>query len=191
MDPRRAWLVAGTDRGSLVLWDLRLKIPLRYNLPLRNTPIVSMANYYKQGDKGRTIIVNSGQNDIYLFNVELGEIVQFISLDQTYFGSGFIVPAEERLRKMYIGLVGQTAVEKYLADNSVLKMQDAENINLNNVRVIITANECEYFITGGVDKILRFWSTVHLSQSYVISGPGLINENIVLKLVVSLLDVVC
>lgn len=79
IDDNHSWLVVGTSRGVISVWDLRFNIILRTwkfanssNLPIRQ--LKSLSNNYQLGrKKGRFFVVNDGVN-IYVVDVSQGLI---------------------------------------------------------------------------------------------------------------------
>ncbi|KAK9768737.1 Serine/threonine-protein kinase [Basidiobolus ranarum] len=163
IDPHRAWILVGTNRGILTLWDLRFHISLRSWIHPSKTSINRLVLYMGPSSRGRHVLVAAGNNEVSLWDiekVECKEVFMVRSVDDrrsTKIGSDMLKPQDIPSKETFLKNVlnpGQNGFSAF-QDNSIKSMISPVNTN--------------YILTAGVGKI-RYWDIEHPEGSYVISG---------------------
>ncbi|RKP06806.1 armadillo-type protein, partial [Thamnocephalis sphaerospora] len=70
IDHRRTWMLSGSSRGVLTLWDLRFRIPLRSWMHPRRERIHRMVMHAGPKSRGRIVAVSAGRNEVSIWDVE-------------------------------------------------------------------------------------------------------------------------
>ncbi|KAG9284442.1 hypothetical protein G9A89_023699 [Geosiphon pyriformis] len=161
MDQSHKWLLIGTSRGIFTLWDLRFRIQLRsWVHPTKSR--ISRLLLHPQAGRNRTwIIIAAGKNEVSVWDIEKLECKEVhgvrtgdekmsgVSLD-TFKAIDPPGPSDI-LRSAF------TAHESsFAADNSI--------------RAVLYPHDCNYMITAGSDRKIRFWDRSKIQDSFVISG---------------------
>ncbi|KAI8600438.1 hypothetical protein EDD21DRAFT_323004 [Dissophora ornata] len=162
IDPLKAWLLVGTNRGVLTLWDLRFMIALRSWVHPSKSRISRLVIHPEPHppSHGGKVIIASGKNEISVWdieNVECREVFGVRNADEKKALSFDTFKATEPLTGSELLRNSFTS-----SDSNVSADQ--------SVRAVIFPTECEYMITGGADRKMRYWETGRVEISYVISG---------------------
>ncbi|KAF9914479.1 Serine/threonine-protein kinase [Lobosporangium transversale] len=162
IDPLRAWLIVGTNRGVLTLWDLRFMIAIRSWVHPSKSRISRLVIHPESHSpsRGGKIIIASGKNEVSVWDiehVECREVFGVRNADEKKAFSFDTFRATEPLS-------GSELLRNSFTSND-------SNVSADqSVRAVIFPAECEYMITGGADRKMRYWDTGRVEISYVISG---------------------
>ncbi|KAG0092152.1 Serine/threonine-protein kinase [Podila epicladia] len=162
IDHQRTWLLVGTNRGVLTLWDLRFRIAIRswvHPSKSRISRLVIHPEPHPPSKSGKVIIA-SGRNEVSVwdlehvecretFGVRSADEKKALSLD--HFKASEPLSGSELLRTSFTS-----------SDSNVSADQ--------SVRAVIFPTDCEYMITAGADRKIRYWDTSRVDLSYIISG---------------------
>ncbi|KAK4693399.1 phosphoinositide-3-kinase, regulatory subunit 4, partial [Lecanoromycetidae sp. Uapishka_2] len=176
VDRNHTWLLLGTSHGVLDLWDLRFKLRLKAWGLGGGTPIHRLVKYpFKAGHKWICVAGGTGQTDITIWDVEKVECLQV-------YRAGVVRSGSKENLKIYEpwkvdeekseGMLGRfaTAIDPSGGGNGV----PDRGIRALAIGVNSPDEKGEgrhgFFITGGVDRKLRFWDTARPEASMVISG---------------------
>ncbi|MCJ1316227.1 Serine/threonine-protein kinase [Xylographa vitiligo] len=170
LDKKHNWLLLGTTRGILALWDLRFRLCVRsWGLP-GGSPIRRLTLHPWKG-RGRWACVagGTGQNEITIWDIEK------MQCREVYRTSG----STEDL-KAYDALKIDDEKSESMLDRFATAL---EFLNRNNVDSDIRAlaigvdvpkdgHDAKYgfMITGGSDRKIRFWDLARVEASTIISG---------------------
>ncbi|KAI4252569.1 MAG: hypothetical protein LQ352_004231 [Teloschistes flavicans] len=174
LDHKHHWLVVGTTHGILDFWDIRWKVRLRSWGLGGGTPIHRIHVHPFHG-KGRWVCVvgGTGQSDITVWDLERGEC------REVYRAGGARTLNKDNLR-LYSGWeVDEEKPESMLGRfASSLDLSGNDNPD-HGIRAIAVGTDHPeegrdakygFFLTGGVDKKLRFWDATRVELSKVVSG---------------------
>ena len=70
IDHRRTWLLSGSSRGILTLWDLRFHIMLRSWIHPRRQRIHRLMLHSGPKTRGRMVAISAGKNEVSIWDVE-------------------------------------------------------------------------------------------------------------------------
>ncbi|KAL1922119.1 uncharacterized protein VTP21DRAFT_10761 [Calcarisporiella thermophila] len=170
-DPKHTWMLVGTARGLLTLWDLRFRIALCSWMHPSRSRIHRLALWPGGGSGGSgggkrtaTVLVASGRNEIAVWDVEHGECreVFMVLRDNTASPSG-IKP--EAFKPLPVS-----------SDAEILRHaftpRDISPSTSEAVRAL-ALKEDRFLITAGSDRKIRFWDLARAEASFVVSGLDL------------------
>ncbi|CAM6126892.1 unnamed protein product [Calypogeia fissa] len=191
LDPNCNWLVTGTSRGVLTLWDLRFQVPVNsWQHPL-GCPVESMCPLLpRTGTVLSTIArpfiyVAAGQDEIALWNAEDGSCHQVMRLAPD---------PDTELREIPSALAPQAPNSKFGPSTTASSKQSSgqnpkdykmEELNeppprLGGVRALLPLAGGTGLLTGGTDCRVRMWDRLRPEHSYTVCGPsGKASEQVV------------
>ncbi|CAO3616553.1 unnamed protein product [Cunninghamella echinulata] len=159
-DRLHTWLLVGTTRGILTLYDLRFQIPLRSWLHPTKSRISAMMLNHDPHAESRQVIIASGKNELSVWdivNLKCLEVYAIKSSDEKTTGV---------ILEMYKPL--EVSSE---SDIMMDVFTDKENnFAENTIRAISSPSDCRFLLTGGADRKLRFWDMSRIENSAVILG---------------------
>ncbi|ORX99188.1 ARM repeat-containing protein [Basidiobolus meristosporus CBS 931.73] len=163
IDHHRAWILVGTNRGILTLWDLRFHISLKSWIHPSKTSINRLVIYMGPSSRGRHVLVAAGNNEVSLWDIEKVECKEV-----------FMVRAVDDRRSSKIGsdvLKAQDIPSKESFLKNVLNpgQYGFSAFQENSIRSMISPANTNYILTAGVGKI-RYWDIEHPEGSYIVSG---------------------
>ncbi|CAG8749199.1 22017_t:CDS:10, partial [Dentiscutata erythropus] len=156
-DKKYRWLLIGTSRGILTLWDLRFGIQIRSWVHHTKSRIIKLLLHPQAGSSKQKwwVIVAAGKNEVSIWDIEKIECKEVYTIkngDEKFGGIStdtFKVNNCEILRSTF------TAHESSFSSD-------------NSIRAVLYSPECNYMITGGSDRNIRFWDNNHIEDSYII-----------------------
>ncbi|KAF9367600.1 Serine/threonine-protein kinase, partial [Podila verticillata] len=162
IDHQRAWLLVGTNRGVLTLWDLRFRIAIRSWVHPSKSRISRLAIHPEPHppSKSGKVIIASGRNEVSVWDLEHVEC-------RETFG---VRSADE---KKALSLDNFKASEPLSGSELLRTSFTSSDSNVSadqSVRAVIFPTDCEYMITAGADRKIRYWDTSRVDLSYIISG---------------------
>jgi phosphoinositide-3-kinase regulatory subunit 4 len=178
----RQWIVTGTSRGYLALWDVRFQQAVKLWRHSREAPITSLAASFvpppqnwgpraAAGEARPFVFAASGPNECAMFDIETGScregfrVVGGISRDindAEALPSLTNIPMSPRRRSNSLLTAGQQPSSQYVPPVS----------SINCMVGSIGAQDQSYLITGGSDSRIRFWDFSTPSKCYVVSGQS-------------------
>ena len=170
LDKKHNWLLLGTTRGILALWDLRFRLCIRsWGLP-GGSPIHRLSLHPWKG-RGRWVCVagGTGQSEITIWDIEK------VQCREVYRTSGI----NENL-KAYDALKIDDEKSDSMLDRfaTALELPNRNNVDgdistlATGVDVPKDGHDAKYgfMITGGADRKIRFWDLARVEASVIISG---------------------
>ncbi|CAO3700820.1 unnamed protein product [Rhizopus microsporus] len=163
IDKLNTWLLVGTMRGILTLYDLRFQIPLKSWLhPSKSRISVLLLNQDPRAEN-KQVIIASGKNEVSVWdivNLQCTEVFAVKSGDEKT--TGVILEAYKPL---------ETPSDREILVNSFT--MNESNFTENSIRAIAAPADCRLMITGGSDRKIRFWDTARIENSGIILGTEL------------------
>lgn len=162
IDPLKAWLLVGTNRGVLTLWDLRFMIAIRSWVHPSKSRISRLVIHPEPhpSSRGGKVIVASGKNEVSVWDIEHVECREVFGVRNA---------DEKRDLSSYSFKATDTLSGSELLRNSFTSSDS--NVSADQtIRAILFPTDCEYMITAGADRKMRYWDTSRVEISYVISG---------------------
>ncbi|KAI9267985.1 hypothetical protein BDA99DRAFT_504553 [Phascolomyces articulosus] len=162
-DRLHTWMLVGTTRGFLTLYDLRFQILLRSWLHHSGSRINYMLLSHDPKAEGKHVIIAAGTNEVSVW-----DIVQLRCVEV------FAVKLGEDMPKAMNDI--QTDRFKALeAPSEDDLLDEPEIINEahfaeNSIQAVVSPSDCRFIITGGSDRKLRFWDLVRTESSNVLLG---------------------
>ncbi|KAG0348375.1 Serine/threonine-protein kinase [Podila humilis] len=162
IDHQRTWLLLGTNRGVLTLWDLRFRIAIRSWVHPSKSRISRLAIHPESHPPSRSgkVIIASGRNEVSVWDLEHVECREIFGVRN----------ADE---KKALSLDNFKASEPLSGSELLRTSFTSSDSNVSadqSVRAIIFPTDCEYMITAGADRKIRYWDTSRVDLSYIISG---------------------
>ncbi|KAG6553996.1 hypothetical protein Mapa_004913 [Marchantia paleacea] len=185
LDPNGNWIVSGTSRGILTLWDLRFQIPVNtwqhpLSCPIESMcPLLPTANPDKQPSLARPFIyVAAGQDEIALWNAEDGSCHQVMRLgqDPDIEPPPPAIPAalsprlsNSRPGSSTSGTVSQ--MHSLKLDNYRMDELNDPPHRLRGVRALFPLAGGTGLLSAGSDCRIRMWDRLRPERSYTVCGP--------------------
>lgn len=160
MDPLNTWLLVGTMRGILTMYDLRFQIPLRSWLHPSKSRISALMFDDDQRTENKHVIIAAGRNEISVWDIvslQCLEVFAVKSGDEKT--TGVMLEAYKAL---------EAPSDTDILVNSFTNNES--NLAENSIRAIASPSDCKFMITGGTDRKIRFWDTARVENSGVILG---------------------
>lgn len=160
IDRLNNWLLVGTMRGILTMYDLRFQIPLRSWLHPSKSRISSLMLNHESRGESTQVIIAAGRNEISVWdivNLQCLEVFAVKSGDEKT--TGVMLEAYKAL---------EAPSDKEILVNSF--SNNESNLAENSIRAIASPFDCKFMITGGADRKIRFWDTTRVENSGVILG---------------------
>lgn len=167
IDRRKSWLLVGTNRGVLTLWDLRFMISIRswvHPTKSRISRLVIQPPPQQNGEKlvdyKDRIIVASGKNEVSVWDIEQNECLEIFGVRN----------ADD---KKALSFDSFKAIEPLSGSELLRNSFTSNDSNVSSdqsVHAVIFPTDCEYMITAGADRKIRYWEKSRVELSFVISG---------------------
>ncbi|KAF9174249.1 Serine/threonine-protein kinase, partial [Mortierella sp. AD010] len=162
IDNLKAWLLVGTNRGVLTLWDLRFMIAIRSWVHPSKSRISRLVIHpeHHHPSRGGKVVIASGKNDVSVWDIEHVECCEVFGVRNTD-------------EKKALSFDSFKATEPLSGSELLRNSFTSSDSNVSadqSVHAVIFPGECEYMITGGADRKMRYWDMGRVEISYVISG---------------------
>ena len=174
---KQGWLVLGTSRGILDLWDLRFRLRLQAWGLAGGTQIkrVLVSPFRSHG---RRVCVTGGtrQADVTVWDLEKGECCEVFRASVAKTGSKENSKPYEAWKvddEKPEGMLGRfaTAIDPAINGNDgVDRGVQALAVAIDSAEEVHHGRRAGFLLTGGADRRLRFWDYAHPEASIVISG---------------------
>ena len=173
VDHRHHWLVIGTTHGILDFWDIRWKVRVRSWGLVGGSPIHRILVHPFRG-KGRWICVagGTGQADLTIWDLEKGDC-------REVYGTGASRSIKD-ISKLYNAWdvddeKPESMLGRFAASNESV---GNETPDYGTRALALGTDNPEdgrdakygFFVTGGLDKMLRFWDVTRVEMSKIVSG---------------------
>ncbi|KAL2654025.1 hypothetical protein R1flu_022153 [Riccia fluitans] len=183
LDPNCNWVVSGTSRGIMTLWDLRFLIPVNtWEHPL-GCPIESMCPLLPTPNLDRPsvarpfVYVAAGLDEIALWNAEDGKCHQVMRLASEADAERSAVPSaissrgsDSRVGSSSTGTGSQLSSLK-LNNYRIDELNDPPQ-RLRGVRALFPLAGGSGLLSAGSDCRIRMWDRVRPDRSYTVCGPN-------------------
>lgn len=172
VDHMHSWMLLGTSHGVLDLWDLRFRLRVKAWGLGGGTPIHRLVRYpFKPGSKWVCVAGGTGQTDITVWDVEK------IDCRQVYRAGIARTSSKENLKVYEPWQVDEEKPEGMLGRfaTAIDPSGGGSCIPDRGIRALAIGDDRGegrhgFFITGGIDRKLRFWDVQRPEASMVISG---------------------
>lgn len=182
----RNWVVTGTSKGFISLWDLRFQQILKLWHHSRSAPVNRLATSFvppPQAWSGRSNVDNQprpflfaacGPNECAMFDISTGscrECFRTVAYGSHFSGRTSI----EELPKLEEIPLETSARRKAILSRGIgTRLGDCVSSSFRSINAMvgsIGASDHSFLITGGSDCRIRFWDFALPSKCYVSSGP--------------------
>ncbi|CAG8525259.1 17174_t:CDS:10, partial [Racocetra fulgida] len=160
-DKKHRWLLIGTSRGIFTLWDLRFRIQIRSWVHPTKSRISKLLLHPQIGNQKWWVIVAAGKNEVSVWDIEKVECKEV-------FG---VRTGDEKIGGISLDMF--KAVEPPGPNDILRSAFTAHESSFsadNSIRAVLYPHECNYMITAGSDRKVRFWDNNRIEDSYVIVG---------------------
>ncbi|DBA85444.1 TPA: hypothetical protein ACH3X2_006119 [Trebouxia sp. C0005] len=177
--PDSPWLLTGTSRGHLTLWDMRFQIPLtQWAHPLGHpiealAPAVAPVGHLglRGGGRGSSplVYIAAGGHEVGLWDVEEGKCHQVLRCQPE---NGAVPPDQPPAALMPPRLMGSpspldpSALSQHLATPEL----QAPKVSSAGCHALLPTGAGPV-LTGGSDRCIRLWDAAYPQQSYIVAGP--------------------
>lgn len=185
MGSDRNWMVIGTSKGFLSLWDLRFQQILKLWHHSRAAPINRLATSFvppPQSWVGRGssnvesrpfLFAASGPNECGMFDMSTGVCREcFRTVD---YGSRFSKSRLDDMPKLEEIPISVSSRRNILLSRGITaRLGESVSASFRSVNAMvgsIGASDHSFLITGGSDCRIRFWDFAMPSKCYVSTGP--------------------
>ena len=178
----RHWVVTGTSRGFIALWDVRFQQRLKLWHHSRESPINRVATSFvppPQSWTGRGtssanarpfVFAASGPNECAMFDIMSGTCRQcFRTVDYGSRHSHVFSEDLPVLNEVKPSPRGQSLHMRRMGPN-LGDVMSSSFLSVNSMVGSIGASDASFLITGGSDCRLRHWDFLSPHKCYVISG---------------------
>ena len=171
------WIVAGTSRGFIGLWDVRFQTMVKLWRHNRDSPIKCLTNSFDDNSLSRPLLFTGcNNNEAALFDVSTGGCLQcYRVLDSSlsYVDQSVLPP--NCLSMPYLESVNIPSHSKdrlVSFDSALQKSRHVDSQTSMNALVgyINLRGTGSYLMTGGSDHMIRCWDLQSASRSCYISG---------------------
>ena len=162
IDHHKAWLLVGTNRGILTLWDLRFMVAIRSWVHPTKSRISRLVIHPEAHppSRGGKIVIAAGKNEVSVWDLENVECCEV-----------FVVRSADDKRALAFDSFKAT---EPLSGSELLRNSFTSNDSIvstdQSVRALVFPPDGESMVTGGTDRKLRFWRTSRVDVSLIISG---------------------
>ncbi|CAG8467942.1 599_t:CDS:10 [Ambispora gerdemannii] len=160
-DKSHKWLLVGTSRGIFTLWDLRFRIQLRSWVHPTKSRISKLLLHPQVGPNRWWVIIAAGKNEISVWDIEK------VECKEVY----LVRSGDEKMGG--VSLDTFKAIDPPGTSDILRSAFTAHETNFsadNSVRAVLYPHDCNYMITAGSDRKIRFWDRNKIQDSFVISG---------------------
>ncbi|CAO3623542.1 unnamed protein product [Mucor fragilis] len=159
--PKHTWLLVGTMRGILTLYDLRFQIPLKSWLHPSKSRISSLVLITDPRDHERHLVrIASGRNEISTWDIEHLTCLEVFAVKS----------GDEKTAGVFVESYKALEVPTDAAILSSAFTNNESNLVENSIRAIASHKDSHFMITGGTDRKIRFWDTARIENSCVVLG---------------------
>ncbi|CAJ0749231.1 3875_t:CDS:10, partial [Entrophospora sp. SA101] len=163
LDKKFRWLLTGTSRGILTLWDLRFRIQLRsWTHPSKSR--ISRLLIHPQAMTGRAwVVVSAGKNEISIWDIE-----------KIACKEAFGVITDEKMGGVTLDMFKalDPPESSDILRNAFTANEKSISVD-HSVRAVLYPQECNFIITAGSDRKIRFWDNANIKDSYIIAGSDI------------------
>ena len=170
------WIVAGTVRGYVGLWDIRFQAMVKLWRHSRNSPIKRLAIASGAYVDRPLVFIGCGKNEASLFDVSTGECHQcYRVLDSSLAYVDQLALPTEYLSIPYLEKVnipsqlGRRIVSLDDALQQTTRKAAGES-SMNTLLGGIDDSGPSYLMSGGADHMIRYWNLKSPSKSFCVSG---------------------
>jgi phosphoinositide-3-kinase regulatory subunit 4 len=163
IDPKNTWLLVGTTRGILTLYDLRFQIMLRsWMHPSKSciSDLVLTPDARDTSQDKMLVRIAAGRNEISVWDIEYLQCLEVFAVksgdEKT---TGVLLESYKAL---------EAPSEKDILLNSFTNNES--NLAENSIRTVAAPAGHHFMITGGSDRKIRFWDTARVDNSSVVLG---------------------
>ncbi|KAI9491130.1 hypothetical protein BDB00DRAFT_930702 [Zychaea mexicana] len=162
-DRLHTWMLVGTTRGFLTLYDLRFQIPLRSWLHHSGSRINYMLLSHDPKAEGKHVIIAAGSNEVSVWDIMQLRCVEVFAVK---LGEDMPKAANDIRTDHYKLVEAPSEDDLFEEPNIINEVHFAEN----SIKAIVSPSDCRFIITGGSDRKLRFWDTARAESSSVLLG---------------------
>lgn len=159
--PKHTWLLVGTMRGILTLYDLRFQIPLKSWLHPSKSRISSLVLIMDPREHDKYLVrIASGRNEVSTWDIEHLTCLEVFAVKS----------GDEKTTGVFVESYKALEVPTDKAILSSAFTNNESNLVENSIRAIVSPMHNHFMITGGTDRKIRFWDTLRIENSCIVLG---------------------
>ncbi|RKP26473.1 hypothetical protein SYNPS1DRAFT_21778 [Syncephalis pseudoplumigaleata] len=168
IDHRRTWLLSGTSRGVLTLWDLRFHIALRSWIHPRRQRIHRLMLHSGPKTRGRMVVISAGKNEVSIWDVEHMLCTDVFAARKQDNSAPQPLESYQAQEISHFETTSLVASARSLQETcSVVQGGRSDPA----VRAMVCPYESHSLVTASTDRSIRFWDTGSIEASRIVSGP--------------------
>ncbi|KAI5081544.1 hypothetical protein GOP47_0002147 [Adiantum capillus-veneris] len=168
------WLVSGTSRGVLTLWDLRFQLPVNTWCHPSSSLVESTSTVFPPSESGAVatsrayVYVAAGRDEVALWNAADGSCQQVLRLSGD--------PTDTEFADLPAALPRRRPSEVKRIEGSKKSDYKLEELNepsprVPGVRALLPLPCGAGLLMGGTDCKVRMWDRLRPERSYCVCGP--------------------
>lgn len=165
----KSWIAAGSNRGYVGLFDIRFQSMIKLWRHSRNSPLNRLANA-SDSSSWPLLFMGCDNNEAILFDASNGECRQCYRVLE---GSlSYIDQTALPLDCLSMPYFEDVKVNKAVSLDTALQMNTnrTSTFNINALIGSINRNGSSHLITGGSDRMIRYWDLGRSSKSFCVTG---------------------
>lgn len=166
----RGWIVAGTSRGYIGLFDIRFQSMIKLWRHSRDSPVKRLANACDAASRP-LLFMGSDNNEALLFDASTGECRQCYRVLE---GSlSYIDQTALPLECLSMPYLENVAVGKPVISLGTALLNSTSRSSTFSINALIgriNQNGPSHLVTGGSDNMIRFWDLGRSSKSFCVTG---------------------
>ncbi|ORX62898.1 ARM repeat-containing protein [Hesseltinella vesiculosa] len=162
-DRMHAWLLVGTSRGILTLYDLRFQVPVQTWLHPSKSRISAICLNLHPRAESKQVMIASGRNEWSIWDIVDLHCLQVFgakSVDDKSLGAH-----AQNYKALPVPSDAEIMTQSFTDQEA--------NFVENSIQALATLSGCPFVFTGGADRKLRFWDLQRIDNSAVILGLDL------------------
>ncbi|KAK6098874.1 Serine/threonine-protein kinase [Batrachochytrium dendrobatidis] len=182
VDPRRMWIMAGTHRGVLTLWDTRFQLCINSWAHPSRSRINKLSQYafrsqsragINSNGKLVAMAVGTSTEEVSVWNISTGECAEVFCILNDIGGSGSRsnIDMGNDLNRAYgegLSALSPPTKHNFVDDSASLSLYNVSKHH--GVRSFCVHPEVPFMATVGMGRKLRFWNLSKMTDSFVVCG---------------------
>ncbi|KAH7447982.1 hypothetical protein KP509_01G130700 [Ceratopteris richardii] len=172
------WLVTGTSRGVLTLWDLRFQIPVNTWQHPSGSFVETMSAVLPPSESGTVsasrayVYVAAGREEVALWNAEDGTCQQVLRLGCDPADSEYTEIPSALSRRKTSSTADSKRIEGSKKSDYKLEELNEPSSRIPGVRALLPLSGGTGLITGSTDCKIRIWDRLRPERCYCVCGPS-------------------
>lgn len=176
VDRKRIWLVVGTSRGILDMWDLRFQMRVKaWGLPGSNP--IHRLSLHPSNHKAVIVAGGTSHGELSVWDVEKVQCREVFRVGNSKdLGRSYEPwhvddePVENLMARFSASLDYLATAGSGIMDSGIHAFATGEDVTIS-----VDSHEAKptpgFIISAGVDRKIRFWNLARVERSMIVNGP--------------------